>query len=466
MLKKKSIFCIMLVITMVASICFMNGFSVSAASAELPISSVTASADDGNVPANTIDNNLATRWSASGDGQWINFDLGSAKTVDYIEIAWYSGDVRRSTFDIQVSTDNTNFSNVYSGQSSGTTTALEKFDFTDVNARYVRIVGHGNTVNAWNSITEVNVFGYTGSTPTPTPTPTITVSTASQLTSALSNAKPGDVIVLKPGTYAGNFTASNNGTSAAKITLKSESATSPAILKGPSITGGYVFYLTGDYWIVQNIKVETGNKGIMLDNANYNVLDGCEVYNIGGEAVHFRDGSSNNTIKNSKVHDTGKGAEPGMGEGIYIGSDNGKWATYAKECDNNKVQNCVIGPNVTGEHIDIKEGTTGTLIENCTFNGTGICGLHYADSFIDAKGNNAIIRYNTGYRNGNSNVVDAFQVHQQLAGWGLNNDFNNNTLYLDNSTPYVVNVASGSAKASQNTRSPSGNMYKGAVTQY
>jgi poly(beta-D-mannuronate) lyase len=30
---------------------------------------VTASANDGNVPGNTVDNSLATRWSANGDGQ-------------------------------------------------------------------------------------------------------------------------------------------------------------------------------------------------------------------------------------------------------------------------------------------------------------------------------------------------------------------------------------------------------------
>jgi hypothetical protein len=35
------------------------------------VASVSASADDGNVPANTLDDNLGTRWSAKGDGQWI-----------------------------------------------------------------------------------------------------------------------------------------------------------------------------------------------------------------------------------------------------------------------------------------------------------------------------------------------------------------------------------------------------------
>ena len=45
---------------------------------------VTASTHDGNVPANTVDNNLNTRWSAEGDNQWIAYDLGSARTVGYL----------------------------------------------------------------------------------------------------------------------------------------------------------------------------------------------------------------------------------------------------------------------------------------------------------------------------------------------------------------------------------------------
>ena len=40
--------------------------------------------------------------------------------------------------------------------SSGTTTGEQQFDFTDVSARWVRYLGHGNTVNMWNSVTEVS----------------------------------------------------------------------------------------------------------------------------------------------------------------------------------------------------------------------------------------------------------------------------------------------------------------------
>jgi len=44
--------------------------AISADLAPLAPASVVASANDGNVPQNTLDNNLATRWSAQGYGQW------------------------------------------------------------------------------------------------------------------------------------------------------------------------------------------------------------------------------------------------------------------------------------------------------------------------------------------------------------------------------------------------------------
>ncbi|THU39664.1 T9SS type A sorting domain-containing protein [Niastella caeni] len=119
---------------------------------------VVASADDGNVPANVLDNDLNTRWSANGDGQWIQFCLSSAATVSGVQIAFYNGASRTSTFDILTSTDGSNWSTAAAGRvSSGTGTSLETFTFTARTAKYVRIVGHGNSVNAWNSYTEVRV---------------------------------------------------------------------------------------------------------------------------------------------------------------------------------------------------------------------------------------------------------------------------------------------------------------------
>jgi hypothetical protein len=120
---------------------------------------VKASADDGNEPKNTLDKNLDTRWSAQGLGQWIQYKLDSEREINHVDIAFYSGDKRSTLFDILVSSDGEEWTKVYSGQSSGTTTRLESFSFQEVSAQYVRIVGYGNTLNLWNSLAEVEIDG-------------------------------------------------------------------------------------------------------------------------------------------------------------------------------------------------------------------------------------------------------------------------------------------------------------------
>jgi hypothetical protein len=142
---------------------------------------ISASTNDGNVPANAIDGSLATRWSANGDGQWLQIDLGAPQLVGSVKVAAYTGNVRQNRFDVLVASAaggpwtpaRTNVS------TSGTTTALETFDFTDVTARYVRYLGHGNSASSWNSVTEIEVWGVPGApVPTATPTPTPVGATA------------------------------------------------------------------------------------------------------------------------------------------------------------------------------------------------------------------------------------------------------------------------------------------------
>src|SRR5439155_377259 len=105
----------------------------------LPVASVVASGDDGNIPQNTLDNNLATRWSASGDGQWIRYDLGAVMAVGPVTIAWYRGTEWASAFDIEVSLDSLTWTRAFTGRSSGQTLQPERYDFPAVPGRYVRI---------------------------------------------------------------------------------------------------------------------------------------------------------------------------------------------------------------------------------------------------------------------------------------------------------------------------------------
>src|SRR2546422_290142 len=147
----------------------------------VPVASVVASGDDGNIPQNTLDNNLATRWSASGDGQWIRYDLGAVMAVGPVNIAWYRGTEWASAFDIEVSLDSLTWTRVFTGQSSGQTLQPERYDFPVVPGRYVRIVGHGQwsgttQLSLWNSITETAIYGSAAATLKPVPVASVVAS--------------------------------------------------------------------------------------------------------------------------------------------------------------------------------------------------------------------------------------------------------------------------------------------------
>src|SRR5437870_948427 len=138
-----------------------NSSAAASACQKLPIASVSANGNDGNVPANVLDNNLNTRWSNLGVGSFIQADLGGQKTICSVDIAWYRGNLRVNNFVISVSSDGTSFTNVFTGKSSGTTLSAEKYSLpTSVTTRFVRVTVNGNTENQWASITELSVDGF------------------------------------------------------------------------------------------------------------------------------------------------------------------------------------------------------------------------------------------------------------------------------------------------------------------
>lgn len=257
------------------------------------------------------------------------------------------------------------------------------------------------------------------------------VSTASELRTAVKNAKAGDMIKVAPGEYdlqRQKVYSEAEGTSDLPITIEALEKNDPPVLKCSSPEHNYVLHIIGDYWCIDGLILSNAQKGIVLDNSNNTVIQNCEIYDIGAEAVAIRDGSSYCTIQSCYIHDTGL-VSPGYGEGVYIGSSKDK-TEFDFKCDYNKVMNCTF-KNVAAEHVDVKEYTTGTEIGECTFYGDGMTGANYAGSFLDLKGNDCYIHDNIGYRNGNVKIVAAFEVHEQVEGWGYHHVFENNTLYMD-----------------------------------
>lgn len=130
-----------------------------------------------NHAGNLIDGNKSTVWASQGDASVV-IDLGSAKTVTAVGVAMklYEDD-RTIPYDIEISTDNVSYTQVWTGSSEMMTDDTKYVTFSAA-ARYVKITAHGNTISGWNSVAEVEVYSSGAATGVTTNTTTTTTTTA------------------------------------------------------------------------------------------------------------------------------------------------------------------------------------------------------------------------------------------------------------------------------------------------
>ncbi|HZI14403.1 MAG TPA: polysaccharide lyase family 7 protein [Myxococcus sp.] len=245
----------------------------SAVKLPVPGSAVTASTYDVNnnaVPSNAVDGNLTTRWAGQGDGAYITFDLGAAQSVQFIKIAWHQGDTRTTTFDVLAgnSTSGPWTTLLNRSVSSGATTSFETYDFADTTARYVRIVGHGNSSgNGWNSINELEVWGAapvsTGSQ-LPVASSAVTASTYDVNNNAVpSNAVDGDLSTRWAGQGDGAYITFDLGATQTVQLVKiawyqgTSRTTTFDVLAGGSTSGPWTTLVSGGVSSGTTLNLET-----------------------------------------------------------------------------------------------------------------------------------------------------------------------------------------------------------------
>jgi uncharacterized protein YjdB len=116
-------------------------------------------------PYNIIDGNIGTMWSAEGENQWLIIELKKSFFVEHVKLAFQPGQRRESYFDILGSNDKLNWESILTKSSSCDFSGdLQVFEFPSSKAgkefSYVKLVGLGNSIDQWNSISELKIFGY------------------------------------------------------------------------------------------------------------------------------------------------------------------------------------------------------------------------------------------------------------------------------------------------------------------
>jgi hypothetical protein len=261
-------------------------------------------------------------------------------------------------------------------------------------------------------------------------TRTVNVATSTQLAAALLNAQPGDLILLADGTYTGPFIATVSGTASERITLCG--SRNAVIQTGSTSTLGFALSIRASYWTVKGFTVTAAQQGVAVEGGTRNEIVGLAVHGTGQEAIKLYKVSTYNTVRENHIYDTGLwNAE--WGEGVYVGSYHGHWPQNSggnpDASDHNQVLDNQFGPDVRAEHIDVKEGTTGGLIQGNHFDGRGMVRSQtWVDSWVEIKGNGWTVTGNTGA----VSLRDGFQSYEALSGWGYNNTFASNVADVQN----------------------------------
>lgn len=152
---------------------------------------------DGHGPELAVDGDyvdVESRWSADGDGRWIILDIGGEGTVIDLTTAWYKADERTAFFDVETSLDGFDWMSILTNAQSQGNTDLNTESLGNVSARYVRIIGHGNSSNGWNSLLEAEIQTCGEVTPGPPPTVPPTVTAVALPTPAPSPTAGGNLI--------------------------------------------------------------------------------------------------------------------------------------------------------------------------------------------------------------------------------------------------------------------------------
>ncbi|MCG1034769.1 M60 family peptidase N-terminal accessory domain-containing protein [Polaribacter sargassicola] len=105
--------------------------------------------------SNVIGKDVDAKWSVKGDEEFIILDLGELYDVCKMEIEFYKNLNLDYSFDVQVSRDNITYAPVFN---KITKTKTNSFNLSR-KARYIKIVGYGNSTAEFKSIEKILLYG-------------------------------------------------------------------------------------------------------------------------------------------------------------------------------------------------------------------------------------------------------------------------------------------------------------------
>jgi hypothetical protein len=294
---------------------------------------------------------------------------------------------------------------------------------------------------------------------------TIEITPADDFRSIMQGLQPGDTLIMDGGTYtlSSFFSLSLAGTSTFPIVIRAKTGERPVIA-----------------------YVDDSQNIINFSNTTFLTLDGIE-FTGGSRGLRFQAGTSDITVRNCHVHDTGDNAisandagvdyarfrfehneidhTGGTGEAFYLGCNNNACQFHDSLIANNYIHD-LNGPTVSqGDGIEIKKGSYANVIRDNVIHDTAYPGI----TLYDVAGNGApnVIERNIVWNSGDNGIqvtadaivrnnivlgaaASAFAANNVQGATPANLSIINNTFLMANGNGIKLNSVSGSVVIANN----------------
>ena len=229
---------------------------------------------------------------------------------------------------------------------------------------------------------------------------------------ALTQMSGGDDLYVKAGTYnETTFTISSSlSGSASDRTVIQVYPSDTVTIQGAGVNTGRLKIDGANYVTFDGFKVTNMNQGIFVEGGAHDVIiQECEVYYIGQEAIHVKENSYDIVLQGNTIYDTHQ--YDWNGEGFYIGTGS---AGPLDNTNNVTIYNNIIY-NVRDEAIELKSGTHDCTVDGNTIYNSGV-------DLGSTSGNIEVMPHSGGAQSWGlnpSHVIKNNIIHDNSGGSGI-----------------------------------------------
>ncbi len=203
--------------------------------------------------------------------------------------------------------------------------------------------------------------------------------------------KAGDELVLRDGVYSqtGRRAVTVKGTAEAPIVIRA-AAGARAVLTRPAEDmdrHNNIEFVDCSYMEVRGIVFAGGSCGVRFIRGDHVTIEDCELRGTGNNALTMNSGSCDAfIIRRNHIHHTGLSTRrPTEGEGMYIGSHDGRYITTNTLIEGNWIHHTRSTSGGGNDGIEIKFGSWGNIVRDNVIHDTTI-GTQYPGIFVYGGG--------------------------------------------------------------------------------